>query len=220
GKEWALVLALVVVTGMLFSMYGLAKPGIAVSPGEEIKSELPVVGSWDNFRQLLEEASKQNESRYFRLKLPLMPGSTAPSQAAFEKSAARNEDTGAGADDFSTTNLQAAGVDEADLVKTDGEYIYQVNRQQLVIIHAVPPENMEVASRIRFEGENFTPQELYLDERCLVVIGSNFQPVEVTESREPGCCLPYCPSQTVKAVVFDHTDKTNLKKLREIELDG
>lgn len=219
-KDWVTVLALVVVIGMLFSMYGLAEPGIAVSPGEEIESELPVVGSWDNFRQLLEEASRQNESRYFRLKMPLLLGGTTQPQAVFENSTASSKDTGAGADDFSTTNLQVAGVDEADLVKTDGEYIYLVNRQQVVIARAVPPENMEVASRISFDGESFTPQELYLDERYLVVIGSNYQPVRVMESKEPGYCPPGCPGQTAKAVVFDHTDKTNLKKLREIELDG
>jgi len=29
--------------------------------------------------------------------------------------------------DYSTTNIQVAGVDEADIVKTDGEYIYFVS---------------------------------------------------------------------------------------------
>ena len=33
-----------------------------------------------------------------------------------------------GSDDYSTTNVQVQGVDEADVVKTDGEFIYQVNK--------------------------------------------------------------------------------------------
>ena len=38
--------------------------------------------------------------------------------------------------DYSGTNVQVAGVDEADLVKTDGNFIYQVNKQNIKIIRA------------------------------------------------------------------------------------
>ena len=31
-------------------------------------------------------------------------------------------------DDYSTTNIQVAGVDEADTVKTDGNYIYTISQ--------------------------------------------------------------------------------------------
>ncbi|UCC28619.1 MAG: beta-propeller domain-containing protein, partial [Candidatus Bathyarchaeota archaeon] len=45
-----------------------------------------------------------------------------------------------GLDDFSTTNIQVAGVDEADIVKTDGEYLYVLTGGSLLIIKAYPPE--------------------------------------------------------------------------------
>ena len=32
--------------------------------------------------------------------------------------------------DYSTTNIQVAGVDEADTVKTDGQYIYTLSTTQ------------------------------------------------------------------------------------------
>ncbi len=41
------------------------------------------------------------------------------------------------ADDYSATNVQVEGVDEGDQVKTDGQYIYQINHNQVQIIKAV-----------------------------------------------------------------------------------
>jgi len=41
-----------------------------------------------------------------------------------------------GSIDYSTTNVQVEGVDEADVVKTDGKYIYQINNNRVVVIKA------------------------------------------------------------------------------------
>jgi len=38
-----------------------------------------------------------------------------------------------GSIDYSTTNVQVEGVDEADVVKTDGKYIYQINNNRVVV---------------------------------------------------------------------------------------
>ena len=50
----------------------------------------------------------------------------------------------AGAEDsgsnYSRTNIQVEGVDEADIVKSDGEYIYLAIDNRLVIARAYPPE--------------------------------------------------------------------------------
>ena len=50
--------------------------------------------------------------------------------------------------DFSGTNIQVEGVDEADLVKTDGYYIYLARDDTLIIVRAYPPEDAEVVSRL------------------------------------------------------------------------
>jgi uncharacterized secreted protein with C-terminal beta-propeller domain len=51
---------------------------------------------------------------------------------------------------YSTTNVQVAGVDEADIVKTDGEYIYLISNNSVLILKAYPPDQAEVLSRITF----------------------------------------------------------------------
>ncbi|MHC1578700.1 MAG: beta-propeller domain-containing protein, partial [Dehalococcoidia bacterium] len=54
--------------------------------------------------------------------------------------------------DHSTTNVQVAGVDEADIVKTDGEYIYLASQQKIFIMKAYRPEQAQVLSEIKLEG--------------------------------------------------------------------
>ena len=56
------------------------------------------------------------------------------------------------ATDYSTTNIQVAGVDEADIVKTDGEYIYLASGNKTIIVKAYPPEQAQIVSEIEVEG--------------------------------------------------------------------
>ena len=68
--------------------------------------------------------------------------------------------SGEGAEDYSTTNIQVAGVDEADIVKTDGEYIYTLSGGKLVISRAYPAEDAEVLSSSGLG--DLHPQEIFI----------------------------------------------------------
>jgi uncharacterized secreted protein with C-terminal beta-propeller domain len=124
--------------------------------------------------------------------------------------------------EYSATNVQVEGVDEADLVKTDGEYIYQINGQKVVIVKAYPAEEMEVVNTVNF-GEEFQPKELYVDEDYLVVIGCEYRQKSYYESQEKLLLRiypPYYPEVRTKACIYDLSVKSALKKVREIELEG
>jgi uncharacterized secreted protein with C-terminal beta-propeller domain len=54
--------------------------------------------------------------------------------------------------DYSKTNIQVEGVDEADIVKTDGKYIYIVSGNNLTIVKAYPPGEARVVSKISLTG--------------------------------------------------------------------
>ena len=54
--------------------------------------------------------------------------------------------------DYSKTNIQVEGVDEADIVKTDGEYIYIVSGGNITIVKAYPPGEAKVLSKISLTG--------------------------------------------------------------------
>jgi hypothetical protein len=52
------------------------------------------------------------------------------------QTSAGRDDSASGLQDYSGTNVQVEGVDEADVIKTDGTYIYMMNGAALAIIKA------------------------------------------------------------------------------------
>jgi len=88
--------------------------------------------------------------------------------------------------DHSTTNIQVAGVDEADIVKTDGEYIYVVSGTDVTIMKVYPPEEAEILSQIRLDG---TVKGAFINGDRLVVFeeaGGTFVKVyDVSDRRNP-----------------------------------
>lgn len=77
---------------------------------------------------------------------------------------------------YSTTNLQEAGVDESDLVKTDGGYLYVAGENKVTIVSADPAGTMHEAAVIKVDG---TVGEMYLFEAYLAVLytPSNGEPL-------------------------------------------
>jgi inhibitor of cysteine peptidase len=76
----------------------------------------------------------------------------------------------AGGSEYSTTNVQVAGVDEADIVKSDGEFLYVISGQTVYILKAYPPDQAEVLSKI--ELDDTYDAQIYVNENRLVVLGS------------------------------------------------
>ena len=73
------------------------------------------------------------------------------------------------ADDYSTTNIQVKGVDEADIVKNDGKYIYVATGKKVVILDAYPADKMNILSEIDFNGN---VNKIFINENKLVVFGN------------------------------------------------
>ncbi|MFH0748696.1 MAG: beta-propeller domain-containing protein [Candidatus Bathyarchaeota archaeon] len=65
----------------------------------------------------------------------------------FRASGEANNDGGSSLD-YSTTNIQVEGVDEADIVKTDGEYLYLVSGAVIYILRVHPPEEAKLLSKL------------------------------------------------------------------------
>lgn len=114
--------------------------------------------------------------------------------------------------DFSKTNVQVEGVDEADIIKTDGNFIYAVSRNNLFIISAKPADNMEILAKIEFKAR---PQDLYINGNKLVVFGSD-SAISQTEIYKR--FRRYNPYTFFK--VFDISDKKNPKQERDLDFEG
>jgi len=74
---------------------------------------------------------------------------------------------------YSTTNIQVAGVDEADIVKVDDRgYMYVVSGSVVHILKAYPPAQAEIVSRIAF-GDLY-PIGIFVQGNKLAVLGSDY----------------------------------------------
>jgi len=119
-------------------------------------------------------------------------------------------DEGAGAEDFSTTNIQVEGVDEADIVKNDGKYIYVISGKKVVIIDAYPAENAEILSEIEFDEQ---PSEIFINGDKLVVF---------TQEYDHGAYRDYYYGSSTKTnvLVYDLSDREVPVLEWEISADG
>lgn len=198
---------------------------------------LPILGSYENFKKLMEEYEQSNNIIYggirrggvvFTSGVPVTTSKEAMN-GVVQDSAASNSG------DYSTTNVQVQGVDESDVVKTDGEYIYHVNQGKIVIMKAYPVKDMEIASTISYSDNKFSPFEIYVDNEHLVVIGSYYNEVPITYNdpikssnnvleADKGTAsyvhpITYSRSM-VKAIVYNIENKKYPMLLREIEIEG
>lgn len=127
---------------------------------------------------------------------------------AFEGSAGAALDVAS----YSQTNIQVPGVDEADIVKTDGKYIYALSYQNLYIIEAYPPESAKIVAQIPFEG---APQELYVEDDVLVVYGADWASSTLDKNFSPNRVPEFTFFQ-----VFDIRDRAKPKKIRDLSFEG
>ena len=74
--------------------------------------------------------------------------------------------------DFSGTNNQVNGVDEADLLKTDGTYIYTISNQVLSITLAYPVNKAKVVSKLNFK--DIYPSALFIEGDYMAVFGTKY----------------------------------------------
>ena len=115
--------------------------------------------------------------------------------------------------EYSATNVQVEGIDEADIIKTDGEYIYLVSDQRLLLIRAYPPERMELISEVRLEGN---PVGLYISGDRLVTIEQMYRDAIFTG--EDGNMI--LPQANVSFRVYDTSNKSKPVLRREYAISG
>ncbi len=210
-----LVITFLILAGI--AVVPVNKPGPAPTKNP---TKLPLVGSFGKLKTLI----KEGEAKYDRF-LSGRPNIQFEAQIApGQLKQDRSVDAASTPSDYSKTNVQVQGVDEADIVKTDGKYIYKISDSKLSIVLATPVDQMRVVGEITFNQEELQPQEIYVDKNLIVVIGQSSGLIEL-EAPAPAAprreILPQTDTQTmVKALVFNITDRTKPKKIREVEIEG
>lgn len=125
-------------------------------------------------------------------------------------------DGGGGASEYSTTNTQEVGVDEADFIKNDGEYIYIVSGNEFQIIRAWPAEEAHQVVRVTIDG---TPQSMYVHHDRAVIY--SYDPTATcygSYNYHGGYCNQQPTSTTI--TVLDISDRAQPFMERQIVVDG
>jgi hypothetical protein len=150
----------------------------------------------------------------------------APAPAMTDSTKSAEQSTAnAGSADYSTTNLQVQGVDEADIIKNDGKYIYLIKGNSVRIIDAYPADNMKelVSFQLGDPNDNFYPSEMYVDGNKLVVVGNKsfyytypmVDSVSTTDAKM--FAPPYYGSGRTKVFIVDVTDHSKPTVKRSVE---
>ena len=117
-------------------------------------------------------------------------------------------------DDFSETNTQVLGVDEADIIKTDWDYIYYYNdsgdyreNKYIYVIDAKNHDNLKIVKKIKVPSF-FNNTQLFISENRLTILASWYSNTKYEN---------YWINRSEKTytIIYDTTDKTSpiLKKL-------
>lgn len=186
------------------------------------QKEIKKFATYEEMAAFLEKAAQGSQSSYSAraLSAPELTdvGSAMEAPTAAPQSFSKiQSDTVAGSSgqttpDYSRTNIQVEGVDEADIIKTDGHYIYALVRNKLTIIKSLPATESAIVANINFKTR---PQELFINGDRLAVFGvdTEFQNTELYRSLRRSSDYTYLS-------IYDITDRAAPKEIRTLRYEG
>ncbi len=127
------------------------------------------------------------------------------------------KDTAASLGNYSSTNIQEPGVEEADLVKTDGTWIYLLGEDGTLTIVKADPKEPVLESVLTLEGgPELQVHECYLDGDRLSVITST---QSASLSEEEGVYQMESGTQTTLST-YDLSDRSQPVLMGSVTQDG
>lgn len=167
-RTWKTAIALAACAAITLSF---SNPLVTIFSDPDSTAE--TVQNYDELYTLLDTLSNNTKSYDYNVGM-IMDSATGSPQ---EKSAAQNSDTSGSstaAPDYSDTNIQVEGVQEADVIKTDGKYIYAVSSSYIYIISAKDGQ-LELLSKLdRYEYKDNQKtsivSEIYINADRLILI--------------------------------------------------
>ena len=114
--------------------------------------------------------------------------------------------------DYSDTNVRQEGVDEADVVKTDGQYLYTLRDNGRAVAIVDTKEGLQAVSEVELE-DSYTIQEFYVNNGKLVLTGNTWREEEKKEGWYQGNSKAF-------AITYDISDPAKPEKAGEVTQSG
>lgn len=223
------------------------------------KITLKTVDNFENFYNIAKENSKDTSKDIYKdtsivdelLKQDddfSIKSATSSTSTALDSAGANSESSSnskqESAENYSKTNIQVENVDEADLVKTDGKYIYYVANDNVVIVDINEKDKLSKVAQINYKetqkeqdndkkyyydyysynSNGFKPAELYVNKNKLIVLGN-----ETSYEYSKGNTVKETTNSIYKrgiyrqktvAIIYDTTNKEEPKEIRKVEIEG
>ena len=219
-KDKKLKLAGIVLTGII--VLGTFVYAITVQPTVYGNMDFPyyelqTFSSYEELTEFLGSSSYQYSSYNWRT----LGGSMDKS---FETTAAPDgmnfDESGGETVDYSQTNVQVAGVDEPDVVKTDGTYLYIVSNGKIIIVKAYPTEDADIECEITFNDSIYV-QNVFISDLRLVVFAETYDyPVYKGGAIDEMSSSVWYGSPNTYIKIFDLEDITNPVLVKDIVVGG
>jgi inhibitor of cysteine peptidase len=174
--------------------------------------------SYDELRNFLRERSTSYGGGPMAYTMNDVKG--AATDSGRESQAPSSSPSGGQSADHSSTNVQVAGVDEPDTVKTDGSYIYTISNNSLVIVRAYPAEQAGVTARITFDMNDSIQSFFLNDDRLIVFCGGYGYPILYGEGIAADIMMPRWGAGEMSVKVYDISDRASPAIIKTIKLEG
>ena len=217
-KIMGLFVLSILVAGIVFGAYYLAN-----NPNAAYSYEVKNFESYDELSKFLQNNYNSYENtQYYWDSL----GSSRNIVTMPEADSSNSKSSEGGSSDYSETNVQVEGVDEPDMVKTDGTYLYVLADQVLYILRANPAVNATILSKITFENDEYIT-EFFINGNYLIVFGgSHNYPIlyrgiekDVISTEEVSVDESWSVSSSI-IKIYDTSNKLNPELVKDIEIDG
>jgi inhibitor of cysteine peptidase len=118
---------------------------------------------------------------------------------------------------YSTTNVQEAGVDESDVVKSDGTYFYIASGTTLRIVRARPADQLAEIGRLELD---VSASEMYLYGSKLLLLAQRYEEDDGSVYPALEIWPPYLVGSNLTVVEVDISDPAAPTATKQVSLDG
>lgn len=114
--------------------------------------------------------------------------------------------------EYSETNVRQEGVDEADVVKTDGRYLYTLRDNGRAVVIVDTKDRLKEAAEVKLE-DTHSIREFYVNNGKLALVGESYR----EEKTKSGW---YMSTASTFAVTYDLSDPAKPEKVGEVTQSG
>ena len=129
------------------------------------------------------------------------------------------------ASSYSKTNNQVEGVEESDIVKTDGKYIYMIretndHKKEFIIVEGYPAEDIKILSTISLGNNVYNEQIQIFEDKIVIMYDAQNNQIDNDVNDDNKVKTDFIGTLQSNVKIYDKKDIKDIKLVREISYEG